>query len=164
LPIAMMTDEEWTLEVDWNLNHVFWGMRRALNHMIPRGSGRIIVTSSVEGKLGKPGLAGYSATKHAVNGLVKAVAHEVGTLGITVNSILPGIIETDIVRTSGPETAIAMGLPGYDEMIQLFCSESSIKRPNRVEEVAAVAVLLASDAARNMTGCLFPVDGGTLPY
>ena len=51
-PVSQMSDEEWQLEVDWNLNHVFWGMRRALQHMIPRESGRIIVTSSVEGKLG----------------------------------------------------------------------------------------------------------------
>ena len=89
-PVHLMTDEEWLLEIDWNLNHVFWGMRRALNHMIPRGSGRILVTSSVEGKLGKPGLPGYVATKHAVNGLVKTAAREVGTLGITVNALLPG--------------------------------------------------------------------------
>ena len=163
-PVAQMSDEEWKLEIDWNLNHVFWGMRKALNHMIPRQSGRIIVTSSVEGKLGKPGLAGYTATKHAVNGLVKTAAQEVGTLGITVNAILPGLIETDIVQATGPESAVAMGLSGYDEMIQLFAGESAIKRPNTVEEVAAVAVLLASDAARNMTGCLFPIDGGTLPY
>ncbi len=163
-PVAQMTDEEWKLEIDWNLNHVFWGMRRALNHMIPRQSGRIIVTSSVEGKLGKPGISGYVTTKHAVNGLVKSAAQEVGTLGITVNAILPGIIETDIVRATGPDSAIAMGLDGYDALIDLFAQESCIKRPNRVEEVAAVAVLLASDAARNMTGCLFPVDGGAMPY
>ncbi len=163
-PVFQMTDEEWKLEVDWNLNHVFWGMRRALQHMIPRESGRIIVTSSVEGKLGKPGIPGYAATKHAVNGLVKAAAHEVGTLGITVNAILPGIIETDIVRATGPDSAIAMGMAGYDELIEAFSSESAIKRPNKVEEVAAVAVLMASDAAKNMTGCMFPVDGGTMPY
>jgi NAD(P)-dependent dehydrogenase (short-subunit alcohol dehydrogenase family) len=163
-PVAQMTDEEWALEVDWNLNHVFWGMRRALNHMIPRGSGRILVTSSVEGKLGKPGIPGYVTTKHAVNGLVKSAAQEVGTLGITVNAILPGIIETDIVRATGPDSAVAMGLDGYDALIEMFSQESAIKRPNTVEEVAAVAVLLASDAARNMTGCLFPVDGGTMPY
>ena len=159
-----MTDEEWNLEVDWNLNHVFWGMRRALQHMIPRESGRIIVTSSVEGKLGKPGIPGYAATKHAVNGLVKAAAHEVGTLGITVNSILPGIIETDIVRATGPDSAVAMGVDGYDALIEIFASESAIKRANTVEEVAAVAVLLASDAAKNMTACMFPVDGGAMPY
>jgi 3-hydroxybutyrate dehydrogenase len=138
-PIAQMTDEEWRLEVDWNLNQVFWGMRKAFAHMLPRGAGRIIVTSSVEGKLGKAGLAGYVATKHAVNGLVKAAAREVGATGITVNALLPGLIETDI-------------------------GDSAIKRPNTVEEVAAVAVMLASDRARNITGCLFPIDGGTLPY
>lgn len=163
-PVAQMSDEEWLLEIDWNLNHVFWGMRRSLQHMIPRQTGRVIVTSSVEGKLGKPGISGYVTTKHAVNGLVKSAAQEVGTLGITVNAILPGIIETDIVRSTGPDSAIAMGLAGYDELIAAFTHESAIKRPNRVEEVAAVAVLLASDAARNITGCLFPVDGGTMPY
>jgi NAD(P)-dependent dehydrogenase (short-subunit alcohol dehydrogenase family) len=164
-PVFMMTDEEWNLEIDWNLNHVFWGMRKALQHMMERGQGgRIIVTSSVEGKLGKPGIPGYATTKHAVNGLVKAAAAEVGTTGITINSILPGIIETDIVRETGPDSAIAMGLPGYDEMIALFCAESSIKRPNTVDEVAAVAVMLASDAAKNITGNMFPVDGGTMPY
>jgi 3-hydroxybutyrate dehydrogenase len=163
-PVQFMSDEEWLLEVDWNLNHVFWGMRRALNHMVPRGSGRIIVTSSVEGKLGKPGIPGYVATKHAVNGLVKAAAHETGTTGVTVNAILPGLIETDIVRATGPASAVAMGLPSYEALIDLFAGESALKRPNRVEEVAAVAVLLASDGAKNMTGCLFPVDGGTMPY
>jgi NAD(P)-dependent dehydrogenase (short-subunit alcohol dehydrogenase family) len=96
--------------------------------------------------------------------LVKAAALEVGTLGVTVNAILPGIIETDIVRATGPDSAIAMGLGSYDELIDLFAKESAIKRPNTVEEVAAVAVFLASDAARNMTGCMFPVDGGTMPY
>ena len=163
-PVSQMSDEEWRLEVDWNLNHVFWGMRRALQHMIPRESGRIIVTSSVEGKLGKPGIPGYAATKHAVNGLVKAAAHENGTLGITVNAILPGLIETDIVRATGPDSAQAMGFGSYENLIAAFTSESAIKRPNTVEEVAAVAVLLASDAARNITGCMFPVDGGTMPY
>lgn len=163
-PVAEMTDEEWALEVDWNLNHVFWGMRRSLQHMIPRESGRILVTSSVEGKLGKPGIPGYVTTKHAVNGLVKAAAQEVGTLGITVNALLPGIIETDIVRDTGPDSAVAMGLESYDAMIEMFCEDSAIKRPNTVEEVAAVALLLASDAGRNMTGVLFDISGGSLPY
>jgi len=163
-PVAMMTDEEWQLEVDWNLNHVFWGMRKSLQHMIPRDSGRILVTSSVEGKLGKPGIPGYAATKHAVNGLVKAAAREVGTTGITVNALLPGLIETDIVRATGPQSAEMMGLPNYQAMLDLFAQESAIKRLNTVEQVGAVAVMLASDAARNITGCMFPIDGGTMPY
>jgi 3-hydroxybutyrate dehydrogenase len=163
-PVAMMTDEEWQLEIDWNLNHVFWGMRRALQHMIPRESGRIIVTSSVEGKLGKPGLPGYVATKHAVNGLVKSTAREVGTLGITVNAVLPGLIETDILVATGPASAEAMGVGSYEALLDMFAQESAIKRLNTVEEVGAVAVMLASDAARNITGNLFPIDGGTMPY
>lgn len=163
-PVIMMSDEEWKLEVDWNLNSVFWGMRKALQHMVPQGSGRILVTSSVEGKLGKPGIPGYAATKHAVNGLVKAAALETGTSGVTVNAILPGLIETDIVRETGPASAEMMGLPSYEAMLELFTQESAIKRCNTVEEVAAMAVMLASDAARNFTGGLFAVDGGTMPY
>lgn len=163
-PVFMMTDEEWNLEIDWNLNHVFWGMRKALQHMMPRDTGRILVTSSVEGKIAKPGIPGYNTTKHAVNGLVKAASKEVGTTGITINSILPGLIETDIVRTTGPDSAVAMGLPSYQAMLDLFTKESAIKKCNTVEQVAAVAVMLASDAARNITGCMFPVDGGTMPY
>ena len=163
-PVAQMTDEEWQLEMDWNLNSVFWGMRRALQHMIPRESGRILVTSSVEAKLGKAGIPGYTAAKHAVNGLVKSAAQEVGTLGITVNAILPGMTETDVVMETGPASAEAMGLDGYEELIEMFTKDSAIQRPNKVEEIAAVAVLLASDAARNITGTLFPVDGGTMPY
>ena len=163
-PVAAMSDEEWKLEMDWNLNQVFWGMRRALQHMIPRETGRIIVTSSVEGKLGKPGIPGYTAAKHAVNGLVKSAAHEVGTLGITVNAILPGLTETDNLVENGPSSAEAMGLESYEALIDLFTQGAAIKRPNKVSEIAAVAVLLASNAGRSITGTLFPVDGGTMPY
>lgn len=163
-PVHMMTNEEWQLEMDWNLNSVFWGMRKTLNHMIPRQTGRIIVTSSVEGKLGKPGIPGYAATKHAVLGLMKAAAKEVGTLNITVNAILPGLIETDIVRETGPESAKMMGVETYEGLLEMFAQESSIKRLNTVEEVAAAAVMLASDAASGITGTSWAVDGGTLPY
>ncbi len=163
-PVASMSDEEWQLEMDWNLNQVFWGMRRALQHMIPRETGRIIVTSSVEGKLGKPGIPGYTAAKHAVNGLVKSAAHEVGTLGITVNAILPGLTETDNLTENGPASAEAMGLESYEALIDLFTQGAAIKRPNKISEVAAVALLLASTSGRNITGTLFPVDGGTMPY
>jgi len=164
MPVAQMTDEEWNLEITWNLHHVFWGMRKALQHMIPRQSGRIIAVSSVEGKNGKPGIPGYNATKHAVCGLVKSASKEVGTLGITVNALLPGLVITDIVRETGPATAIQMGLPSFEAMVELFAKESALKRPNTVEEVAAAAVLLATDVAAGITGCMFPVDGGTLPY
>ena len=163
-PVAEMTDEEWMLEVTWNLHHVFWGMRKALQHMIPRQSGRIIVMSSVEGKLGKAGIPGYAATKHAVLGLMKSAAKEVGTQGITVNALLPGVVITDIMLETGPESAKSMGVDTLDELIGLFTAESAIKRPNTVEEIAAAAVLLASDAGGGITGTSFAVDGGTMPY
>lgn len=131
--------------------------------MIPQQSGRIINISSVEGKHGKPVLTAYVAAKHGINGLTKAVAKEVGTQGITVNSICPGLVITDIIKNNGPSTAEAMGM-SFDDMVQLFASESAIKRPNTVEEVAAVALLLASDNAAGITGAIYSVDGGTAAY
>ena len=162
-PIAEMTDEVWNHAVDLNLNHTFWGMRKSLSHMIPQESGRIIAMSSMEGKLAKPTVGNYTANKHAINGLVKVAAHEVGTLGITVNAILPGLVLTDMFYESMPATAETMGVT-LEEATAMFTQPSAIKRPNTVEEVAAVAVMLARDEARNFTGGLFPVDGGTMPY
>jgi NAD(P)-dependent dehydrogenase (short-subunit alcohol dehydrogenase family) len=109
------------------------------------------------------GLTAYVAAKHAINGLTKAVAKEVGTQGVTVNAICPGLVITDIIQRNGPATAQAMGIT-YDEMVALFAAESAIKRPNTLEEVAAVAVLLASDVAAGITGAIYSVDGGTAAY
>jgi len=131
--------------------------------MIPQQSGRIINISSVEGKVGKPGLSSYVVAKHAVNGLTKSAAKEVGPLGITVNALCPGVIETDIVKEGGAGAAAAMGLT-YDELLAQFAADSAIKRINEVEDVANVAVLLASDAGAGITGSLISIDGGTSPY
>ena len=138
-------------------------MRAAFRQMIPQESGSIMNISSVEGKHGKRGIAQYVSAKHAINGLTKSAAQEVGTMGITVNSICPGLIMTDIVNEQGAAAAEAMGLT-FEEMVAQFSSESSIKRPNTVEEVAAMAVLLASDEASGITGALLSVDGGTAAY
>ena len=162
-PVAEMTDEVWNHALDINLNHTFWGMRKALGHMIPQESGRIIAMSSMEGNLAKATLSNYTSNKHAINGLVKVAAHEVGTLGITVNAILPGLVLTDMFYESMPATAETMGVT-LEEAADMFTQPAAIKRPNTVEEVAAVALMLARDEARNITGCLFPVDGGTMPY
>jgi NAD(P)-dependent dehydrogenase (short-subunit alcohol dehydrogenase family) len=131
--------------------------------MIPKQYGRIINMSSIEGKHGKAGLGGYVATKHAINGLTKTIAREVGTLGITCNSLCPGLLITDIVRDQGTAAAAAMGLT-FDEMVQQYAAESAIKRPNSIDEVAAAAVLLASDAGSGITGSTLSVDGGTSAY
>ena len=83
--------------------------------------------------------------------------------GITVNSICPGLVITDIVKSNGPATAATMGM-SFDEMIAMFAQDSAIKRPNTAEEVAALAVLLASEAGSGITGAILSVDGGSTPY
>ena len=158
-----LTNEVWFDTMDWNLTSTFYGMRRALQHMLPNKYGRIINISSVEGKHGKAIVTPYVVAKHAVNGLTKAVAKEYGTDGITVNAICPGLIVTEIVKRTGPETAAGMGLT-LEGLIDLFSAEAAIKRPNTVEEVAAVAVLLASEVASGITGAMYSVDGGTAAY
>lgn len=162
-PVSDLPDDAWDLVMKWNLYSTFWASRRAVKPMIAQGWGRIINISSTEGKVGKPVLTAYTAAKHAVNGLTKSMAKEVGTLGVTVNAICPGLVITDIIRDNGPRTAEAMGM-SFDEMIDMFAQESAIKRPNTVEEVAALAVLLATEAGAGITGATLSVDGGTAPY
>ena len=163
VPLVDLHDEDWDLVMKWNLYSTFYGTRAALRHMLAQKSGRIINISSVEGKHGKAVLSPYVAAKHAINGLTKSVAKEVGTEGVTINSICPGLVITDIIKSNGPATAEAMGLT-FEGLIDLFAQESSIKRPNTAEEVAAVAVLLASDVGGGITGAIYSVDGGTAAY
>jgi 3-hydroxybutyrate dehydrogenase len=162
-PAVDLSDEAFDLCMKWNVYSTFWATRRALKHMLVKKWGRIINISSVEGKNGKPVLTAYATAKHAVNGMTKSIAREVGTQGITVNAICPGLIITDIVKDNGPATAAAMGI-SFDEMVAMFASESAINRPNKVEEVAAVALLLASEVGAGITGALMSVDGGTAHY
>lgn len=162
-PAVELSDETFDETMKWNVYSTFWASRRALKLMLPNKWGRIINISSTEGKVGKPVFTAYTAAKHAVNGMTKSMAQEVGTEGITVNSICPGLVITDIVKDNGPATAEAMGI-SFDEMVALFSQESAIKRPNTVEEVAAVALLLASDLGGGITGGTLSVDGGTAPY
>jgi 3-hydroxybutyrate dehydrogenase len=133
--LAETSDAVWSHELG-RLDPLFRGLRRALPHMAARGSGRVVVVSSVEGKLARGGLAAYSAAQHAVCGLVKAAAQEVGTKGVMVNAVL--------AASSGEHSAIGRAVTPQD--------------------VAGAVALLASPAADGITGCMFPVDGGTLPY
>ncbi len=162
-PLVDLSDEAFDEAMKWNVYSTFWACRRALPTMLGKRDGRIINISSMEGKHGKPVLTAYSAAKHAVNGLTKSVAREVGAQGVTVNAICPGLVITDIIRENGPVTARAMGMD-LDAMIDLFSQEAAIKRPNRVEEIAAMAVLLASKEGAGITGATLSVDGGTAQY
>ena len=115
-PTISLSDESFDECMKWNVYSTFWGTRRALKYMTEQSWGRIINISSMEGKHGKPVLTAYTTAKHAINGMTKSVAREVGTQGITVNAICPGLVITDIVRDNGPNTAAAMGMT-FDEMV-----------------------------------------------
>ena len=162
-PLVNLSDEAFDEAMKWNVYSTFWACRRALPTMLEKGDGRIINMSSMEGKHGKPVFTAYTAAKHAVNGLTKSLAREVGEAGVTVNAICPGLVVTDIIKNNGPETAKAMGME-FDEMITMFAQEAAIKRPNTVEEIAAVALLLASKEGAGITGAMFSVDGGTAQF
>jgi 3-hydroxybutyrate dehydrogenase len=162
-PVANLADEDWDYAVKWNLYSAFWASRKALEYMIPQQSGRIINISSVEGKHGKPAIPAYVTCKHALIGLTKAIAKENGTTGITCNAICPGLVWTEVLVSSGPASAAEMGLT-FDQMVDQFAQETALKRISTVEEVAAVAVLLASDVAAGITGSAYNVDGGTAAY
>jgi 3-hydroxybutyrate dehydrogenase len=164
-PIASLKDDAWANDLQWNLTSVFYGIKHAVNYMLPQGYGRIINISSVEGKTGEPGMAGYTASKHGVNGLTKSAAGEVGRSGITVNAICPGLILTDAVTNSGPETAAAMGMTLEDMIENVFRARTRTGQLNTVEQVAELSVMLASeDIGAGFTGAQLSVDCGISPY
>ncbi|MGY1809502.1 SDR family NAD(P)-dependent oxidoreductase [Blastococcus sp. SYSU D00669] len=162
--VGDLTDEAWNQALDWNLNAHFWGTRRALRYMVEGGWGRIINMSSVESKMAnKPMVSHYIVNKHAINGLTKATAFEYATQGITCNAICPGAVETDLMKEVGPLVAEQSGIT-YEQFLQGYAEESMIKRLNTVEEVAACAVWLCSEAGGGVTGTTINVDGGTSPW
>jgi 3-hydroxybutyrate dehydrogenase/3-oxoacyl-[acyl-carrier protein] reductase len=163
-PIHLMSDEAWENALSWNLNAVFRATRRALPTMIANGWGRIINISSVEGKqANKAVISHYITNKHAINGFTKATAFEYGTQGITCNALCPGAVETDIMREAGAQVAAQAGIT-YEQFLGGYADAAAVKRLNTVEEVAAMAVLLASDVGGGITGALLNVDGGTAQY
>jgi len=160
-PVSQLSDESWQEAANWILNSAFWGTRAALNDMEPRGWGRIINISSVEGRqASKASVSHYITFKHALNGFTKAVAFEYGALGITSNAISPGGVETDLMREQGPDAAESMGIT-YAEFKDNYAQEASIKRLNTVEEVSAMALLLASENGAGINGANLAIDGGT---
>jgi NAD(P)-dependent dehydrogenase (short-subunit alcohol dehydrogenase family) len=162
--IHELSDAAWNRAMDWTLNSAFWATRRALPGMLERGWGRVICISSVEGKrASQPAIGHYITSKHALNGFVKAVAVEYGARGVTANAICPGAVETDSMAVAGRQAADAAGVT-YEAFLGQYARQAMTGRLNTVEEVAAVATLLASDAGSGMTGGLINVDGGTSPW
>ena len=160
-PIAQMSDEAWNEALSWMLNATFWATRRVLGGMVERGWGRIINISSADSRTVNKSSAGhYIVNKNAINALTKVVAYENGPLGITANAILAGAVETDLMTVTGKDAAASMGLT-YAEFIDGYAQEAAIKRIITVEEIAAVAVLLASELGGGITGSDVDVHGGT---
>ncbi len=144
--------------IDVNLKGVFYTMKYATPHLIKNGSGSIIITSSVAGLIGMPKGIAYSATKHACIGLAKTAALELAKLGIRVNTIHPCWIETAMV--SGLEKVINPN----DTAAARVKLENSVpmKRYGQPEEVANLALFLASDESRFITGSEHKIDGGMM--
>jgi NAD(P)-dependent dehydrogenase (short-subunit alcohol dehydrogenase family) len=163
-PVHALTDEAWLQALTWNVSSAFWATRRALPGMVAEGFGRIINVSSVQGKqVNRPNAAHYVTAKHAVNGFTKAVAFEYGRQGITCNAICVGAVETDLMRQAGPAAAEAAGLT-YEEYKARYAAAAMTGRLTAVEEVAAMARLLASAQGAGICGAILNVDGGTCPY
>ncbi|MPZ23689.1 MAG: SDR family NAD(P)-dependent oxidoreductase [Dehalococcoidia bacterium] len=156
-----MTDEAFENDIVWNLNSAFYATRHALKHMIPQEWGRIINISSTSGKLPRLAMAGYVSSKHGLNGLTKTVALEVGRYGITCNAICAGRIITDFDYQNFPRVAAAANISEEQRAMML---SGAINRPNTVEEVAAMALFLTSEAGAGITGGTISVDCGTAPY
>ena len=131
--------------------------------MIEHGWGRIINIASIAGKIGAPYIAAYSASKHGVLGLTRSAALEVAAKGITVNAICPGYVDTDMT-TRGIENITKRTGLRVEQAMESIKKMSPQNRLVEPEEVAALALLLASEEGRGINGQAINVDGGTVLY
>jgi NAD(P)-dependent dehydrogenase (short-subunit alcohol dehydrogenase family) len=143
--------DTWDRVVAVNLRGVFLGLRAVVEPMAAAGRGSIVCTASVAGLRGGTNMPSYYASKHGVVGLVKAAALEFAPLGIRVNGVCPGVIDTPILGPAHGVEAITQGILGRAH---------ALGRVGHAEEVAQIVSFLASDLASFVTGALYTVDGG----
>ena len=143
-----MTEQDWMAVINTNLNSVFNVTRQVIDGMVERGWGRVINISSVNAIKGQFGQTNYSAAKAGMAGFAKALAQEVVRKGVTVNTVSPGYVETDMVKAIRQEIR---------EQIVASIPMGRLARP---EEIAAVVAFLASDEAGYITGANISVNGG----
>lgn len=169
-PLLEMTDPDWHDQIDVNLNGTANVLRVFAPLLVRRGGGRIIVTSSTQGEHGTKYGASYSASKWGLIGLVKSAALELGPHGITVNALVPGLVDTALTRhedryRQALQVAgrVPTGDPVKDEetAIEVLTAKTPLGVPwIDPDDVAPLVVFLASDGARMVSGATFAATGG----
>jgi 3-hydroxybutyrate dehydrogenase len=159
-PIETFPPEKWDALIAINLSSTFHATRAALPGMKARGFGRVINVASAHGLVGSPFKSAYVAAKHGVVGLTKVTALETAEHGITANAICPGYVWTPLVERQIPGQAAAHGMSEAQVIRDVLLANQPNRRFATVEEMGALAVFLASEAAQSITGAAIPVDGG----
>jgi 3-hydroxybutyrate dehydrogenase len=159
-PIEEFPVEKWNAILALNLSASFHTTRLAVPPMKSKGWGRIINIASAHALVASPFKSAYVAAKHGIAGLTKTVALEVAEHGITMNAICPGYVWTPLVEKQIPDTAKARGITEAQVISDVLLQAQPTKKFVQVDEVAALATFLASDAAASITGAIIPIDGG----
>jgi len=155
-PLEKAGDEVWEQVFAVNVHGVRYGLQAALPALRRAGGGSVLITSSVAGVRGVAGLSPYVASKHAVMGLMRAAAAELGPEGIRVNTVNPGPVDNRMMRSIEEQVS-----PGHGEEVkQGFTARIPLGRYVSNEEVARVAAFLLSEDASGITGAHYLVDGG----
>lgn len=157
------SDELWQRHLAINLTGTFYCTRAALPAMLEKGWGRVINVASIAAKAGAPYIAAYAASKHGVLGLTRSVALEVATSGVTVNAICPGYVETEMVERGVQRITQRTGRSA-EEALDTLKKMSPQNRLVTPEEVASLALLLASEDGRGINGQGINIDGGTVLF
>ncbi|ACB96268.1 3-hydroxybutyrate dehydrogenase [Beijerinckia indica] len=159
-PIEDFPIDKWNQIIAINLSSAFHTIHAAVPGMKSRKWGRIINTASAHALVASPFKSAYVAAKHGIAGLTKTVALETATFGITANAICPGYVWTPLVEKQIPDQAKARGISEEAVKRDVLLAAQPTKEFVTVEQVAALAVFLASDAAASITGSIIPIDGG----
>jgi 3-hydroxybutyrate dehydrogenase len=159
-PVEEFPIEKWDQILAINLSSAFHAIRAAVPGMKQRGWGRIISTASAHSLVASPFKSAYVAAKHGIAGLTKTVALELATHGVTVNCISPGYVWTPLVENQIPDTMKARGMTREQVINEVLLDSQPTKQFVTVDEVAAIAVFLCGDSAKQITGANLSVDGG----
>jgi 3-hydroxybutyrate dehydrogenase len=159
-PLEEFPREKWDAILAINLSSAFHTTRAALPSMRKNDFGRIINVASAHGLVASPFKAAYVAAKHGIVGLTKVTALEAAEANITCNAICPGYVYTPLVEAQIEGQAKAHGIAREQVIRDVLLAQQPNKRFATVEEIGALAVFLASDAAASITGIALPVDGG----